>query len=251
MLLSAGEPLPSDIFVHGFLTVEGRKISKSLGNAIDPVALVEQYGRDALRYYLLRKVPATGDADYTRDEFVRTHNADLADQLGNLLNRVTKMIVQYCAGIVPAPGSLLDVDRAIINATLTVQQEVECELADFALHKAIGAVWALIAAVNKYIVETEPWRLARNAREENGATAAAQRLATTLFVPAAALFYIARLLRPFLPDTAAAIIQQLGLSPDADEAVSASWGQVVIGTRVQPGALLFPKFVVDAAPTVV
>lgn len=229
MLLSAQAPLPTTIFVHGFITSAGQKISKSLGNTIDPVVLAEQYGQDALRYYLLRKIPATDDGDFTVAEFIRTYNADLADQLGNLLNRVTKMIVQYTDGVVPAPGLLSDVDQQLINLAVETETQVSEELAKFALHKALAAIWRLIAATNKYVVEVEPWLLARQIKNDNN-SGAKQRLATTLYVLAEALRRIAHYLTPFLPATAAAMTQQLGVSQ-----------LTVIGTHVQTGAILFPK----------
>ena len=229
MLQSAQSPVPTTIFVHGFITSAGQKISKSLGNTIDPVVLAEQYGQDALRYYLLRKIPATDDGDFTVAEFIRTYNADLADQLGNLLNRVTKMIVQYTDGVVPAPGLLSDVDQQLINLAVETETQVSEELAKFALHKALAAIWRLIAATNKYVVEVEPWLLARQIKNDNN-SGAKQRLATTLYVLAEALRRIAHYLTPFLPATAAAMTQQLVVSQ-----------LTVIGTHVQTGAILFPK----------
>jgi methionyl-tRNA synthetase len=243
MLLSAGVPLPTTIFVHGFITTGGQKISKSLGNAIDPVALAQHYGKDALRYYLLRKIPATDDGDFTLGEFVRTYSADLADQLGNLLNRVTKMICQYAGGVVPAPGSLAEIDQRLIELVNEVESQVHGEIGQFALHKAIAAIWKLIAATNKYVVEVEPWVLARQIRNDSDNTAAAQRLLTTLAVLAEALRLIAHHLAPFLPETAQALARQLGVVLVTDEKWQASlhWGKTVVGAHVQPGAVLFPK----------
>ncbi len=243
MLISAGVPLPTTIFVHGFITAAGQKISKSLGNVIDPVVLVQQYGRSALRYYLLRKISATEDGDFTIDEFVRAYNADLADQLGNLLNRVLKMIQQYADGVVPAPGPLIETDQQLINLAAAVTGQVGEEMAQFNLHKAIAAIWRLIAATNKYIVEVEPWVLARRARTDNPDPAAAERLVTVLATLAEALRLIAWHLAPFLPETAAALAQQLGirLALDRQWEEAQQWGTTVVGTQVQPNTVLFPK----------
>ena len=243
MLLSAGEPLPTTIFVHGFITAAGQKISKSLGNVIDPGVLVQQYGRDALRYYLLRKISATEDGDFTIEEFVRAYNADLADQLGNLLNRVLKMIQQYADGIVPAPGPLLETDQQLIDLAAEVTGQVREEMAQFNLHKAIAAIWRLIAATNKYIVEVEPWVLARRARTDNPDPAAAERLATVLAILAESLRLIAWHLAPFLPETAAALAQQLGicLALDRQWEAAQQWGTTVVGVQVQLNTVLFPK----------
>jgi len=243
MLISAGIPLPTTIFVHGFITIAGQKISKSLGNVIDPVALVQQYGKDALRYYLLRKITATEDGDFTIEEFVRTYNADLADQLGNLVNRVLKMIQQYAGGIVPAPGPLVAIDQQLLGLAAEVASQVGEEMAQFALHKAIAAVWRLIAATNKYIVEVEPWVWARRTRGDSPDPTAAERLTTILAVLAEALRLITWHLTPFLPETANALGRQLGIYAPA----GAQWQQTlqrdetVVGAQVQPAAVLFPK----------
>lgn len=250
MLLSAGVPLPSQLWVHGFLTVEGQKISKSLGNVIDPVELAEQYGIDTLRYYLLRKVPSTGDTDFTRDELVRTYNADLADQLGNLVSRVTKMIAQYTGGTVPAPGPLDDAAHRLVDLSQGVAQEIDDAIAQFALHKALAALWELVGATNKYVVEVEPWRLARTLREQGADPTVAQQLSTTLYVLAEALRVIAHQLAPFLPGTADAIVQQLGapLAADGEWRLARAWGERIVGARVAGGQALFPKLAPDARP---
>ncbi|CAN5863825.1 methionine--tRNA ligase [soil metagenome] len=243
MLLSAGAPLPTTIFVHGFITTANQKISKSLGNVIDPVTLAQQYGKDALRYYLLRKIPATDDGDFTLDEFVRTYNADLADQLGNLLNRVTKMISQYTGGVVPAFGPLFALDQQLIDLTTEVEHQVQQELAQFALHKAMATIWRLIAAANKYVVDVEPWILARQIKLDPANHVTAQRLATTLAILAEVLRLIAHHLAPFLPETAQALAEQLGveLSVGQDWQTALRWGQHSVGAHVQPGSVLFPK----------
>lgn len=243
MLLSAGVSLPHSILVHGFITIDGGKVSKSKGNVIDPVALVEQVGTDALRYYLLRKVPTTGDSNFTLSEFVYTYNADLADQLGNLLNRVVKMIERYCGSTIPAPGSLSDLDRKLIALAGVTQSEYHQAFAAFALHRALGAVWDLIGATNKYIVQVEPWTLAKQVKETDDRHAA-ERLSTTLYTMAESLRLIAHYLTPFLPDIAAAIAQQLGvpLVTEANQWRGAlCWGKLLAGTQVQSGAVLFVK----------
>lgn len=243
MLLSAGVPLPHTILVHGFITIDGGKVSKSKGNVIDPVALVEQFGTDALRYYLLRKVPTTGDSNFTLSEFVYTYNADLADQLGNLLNRVVKMIERYCAGTIPAPGFLSDLDRELIALAGAVQTDYHQAFTVFAFHHALGAVWNLIAATNKYIVQVEPWTLAKQAKETDDRHAA-ERLATSLYNMAESLRLIAHTLASFLPDTAAAIAQQIGVPLVTEEHEwrnALGWGKLSAGTQVQSGAVLFVK----------
>jgi methionyl-tRNA synthetase len=252
MLLSAGLPLPTQLFVHGFLTVEGQKVSKSAGNVIDPTPLVQELGVDALRYYLLRKSPSTNDSDFSRAELLRTYNADLADQLGNLLSRVTKLILQSADGVVPSPEGLTPVDWALVEVANQVEQEIHAALADFAFPKAVAALWTLIAAANKYVVTVEPWRLAQSVRSSADPIARA-RLATTLFVLAEGLRVIAHLLAPFLPGTAARIAQQLGtgLAAPGQWRTARCWGTAAAGAHIQPGPPLFPKVQVAAAPSVV
>jgi methionyl-tRNA synthetase len=241
MLLSAGLPLPTQLFVHGFLTVEGQKISKSLGNVIDPVDLAQRVGVDGLRYYLLRKTPTTSDTDIGRTDLVRTYNADLADQLGNLLSRVVKMISQFADGVVPAPGPLLPVDQQLGTLAAEVAQGIDEALADFAIPKALALLWTLIGAANKYVVTVEPWRLAQRVQTDPTDAEARQRLATTLAVLAETLHAIAHLLAPFLPNTAAGIAQQLGVTLAGDGRSTQAWGAAAAGARVQPGPPLFPK----------
>ncbi len=244
MLLSAQVPLPTTIFVHGYVTVAGGKISKSLGNVIDPVELVHQYGTDAVRYYLLREIPATEDGDFTLERFVRAHNTDLADQLGNLLNRVVSMIGRYYQGVVPAPNGQEALDTQLIGIAAGLRERVDAAMERFAPHEALAAVWELIGAANKYVAESEPWTLAkrRKAGGDEGAAAEA-RLATVLYNLTETLRLVAHYCAPFIPATAAGIARQLGveLELDGEWQQVASWGRYPAGTTVQPGGVLFPK----------
>lgn len=244
MLLSAEVPLPTSIFVHGFLTINGRKISKSLGNVVDPLQLVAAYGSDAVRYYLLRKIPATQDGDFSESEFVRAYNADLADQLGNLVSRVLKMIVQYYDGKVPAPGLYAAVDQELIDLVANVQPQIELELGQFALHKALALLWSVIEAANKYVVMTEPWGIARQLKTQPDNARLQQRLVTILFTLVETLRLIAELLRPFLPNTASAILSQLGLPQIEAGNGSLDWSERLVGVQVVPDGILFPKLMI-------
>ncbi|MBN1220035.1 MAG: methionine--tRNA ligase [Anaerolineae bacterium] len=242
MLLSAGVPLPTTIFIHGYITVDGQKVSKSLGNAVDPVELAQAYGADALRYYLLREIKATEDGDFSRERFVRVYNADLADQLGNLLSRVGGMIARYYNGIVPAPGPAESIDQTLLDTAQSLPERVNTAMAQFAPHEALAAIWDLIGAANKYIVEVQPWVLAKQRQQD---PAAETRLATILYNLAETLRLAADYCQPFLPATAGSIAQQLGitLDPNRDWAEVSSWGRYPAGTVVQPGGVLFPKLV--------
>ncbi len=252
MLLSAGVPLPTTIFVHGYVTVGREKISKSLGNVVDPGALVEQYGTEAVRYYLLRELPAYEDGDFTIERFHRAYNADLADQLGNLLNRTVSMIGRYYGGVVPAPAGEADavdraeVDRALVATAEGVRGRVEAAMARFDPQAALEAIWELVGHANKYVAAVEPWTLAKRRKTDtaDGDTQAEGRLATVLYNLVESLRLVAVYLTPFLPATSQGIASQLGVSLAAPAVWSEQtlrWGGYVAGTRVQPGGVLFPK----------
>ncbi|MGH2771295.1 MAG: methionine--tRNA ligase, partial [Actinomycetota bacterium] len=238
MLLSAGVPLPSTIFVHGYLTVEGKKMSKSLGNTIDPVEWAGRFGTDPLRYFLLRHIRATDDADFSLKPFLLAYNADLADQLGNLVSRVAGMLERYFGGQVPSPsgehepGSL----RSLAEGLPPVIDEA---IERFAPWDALAALWDLVAEANRYVVRQQPWELDKR----RGASPEAEaELATTLYNLAETLRLIAHHLAPFLPGTAAAIAARLGLSLETGEWKKAlRWGLLPPGAKVRSDAALFPK----------
>ncbi|MEZ4677772.1 MAG: methionine--tRNA ligase [Caldilineaceae bacterium] len=242
MLLSAKLPLPTTILVHGFITINGGKVSKSKGNVIDPVALVTQYGTDALRYYLLRKVPTTSDANFTLDEFVLTYNADLADQLGNLVQRVIKMVERYCSGQIPACGELQPRDHELVALAGVQQATIHAAFVDYALHRAIEAVRELVVAANKYVVDVAPWTLAKAAQA--GDESAKAELETTLYLLLEVVRLIGHYLAPFLPETADAIGKQLGLATGTTDQLwqtALCWGQLTPGTALPAARPLFPK----------
>jgi methionyl-tRNA synthetase len=246
MLLSAGVPVPTQILVHSYVTLSGGKISKSLGNVIDPLELANQYGTDPVRYYLLREVRSTEDSDFTYERFIRAYNSELADQLGNLLQRVVSMVGRYFDKTVPAPGADEELDRSLLNVAGQLPEQVAAALNRFALHDAIGAVWELVGAANKYVEDTKPWELAKQ-RKASGpeAAQAAERLATTLYNLVEALRLIAHHLYPFLPGTAEKIANQLGieLERDGEWSRATAWGGYPVGRQLQPGGIIFPKIV--------
>lgn len=254
MLLSAGVPLPTTIFVHGYVTVEGEKISKSLGNVIDPVELVQEYGTDAVRYYLLREIPATDDGDFALERFIRTGNSDLADRLGNLLNRVVSMVARYYGGAVPAPAEQQEeADHDLIAAAQGLDARVDAAMERFAPHEALAAIWDLVNAANKYVEDMKPWALVKARKSSDSAEAAhaEARLATVLYNLAEALRLIAHYCVPFIPATAEALAAQLGIALDtsgADWAGVTRWGGYVPGTHVALGNVLFAKRELPAPP---
>ena len=237
-LLSAGLPLPTTILVHGYLTVEGQKISKSLGNTVDPSELVQTYGADAVRYYLLRHTSVAEDSDFGRSRLVHAYNSELADQLGNLLSRTVAMAARYCDGAIPAPAGPTAADRGLASLADGLEVRVREAMERFAPAEALAAIWEVIAAANKYVVEVAPWTLAR-ARDAGDATAG-ERLATTLYHLIETLRLVAVFCQPFIPQAAARLAAQLGLDVSAAEQ-SRRWGGCRPGARVAPGPALFPK----------
>ena len=240
MLLSAGIPLPTTIFIHGYITLNGSKISKSLGNVIDPIDLAEKYSADALRYYLLREIKATEDGDFTLERFIRTYNADLADQLGNLLSRLVGMVNRYYDGAVPSPSKVEESDHRLIKLAEELPSRVDTAMAQFAPHEALIAIWDLIGAANKYIVDVKPWELAKIRHNSPESEA---RLGTTLYNLAEVLRLVAYLCQPFLPDAAQEIYHQLGLQFDIKNSweTLSHWGQFPPYTLLRPNGILFPK----------
>lgn len=258
MLLSAGVPLPTTIFVHGYVTVDGEKLSKSLGNAIDPVALTEAHGADAVRYYLLRHIRSTDDGDFTTERFIRAYNADLADQIGNLLSRTVGMVTRYYDGVVPAaavPAAVdtpeSEADRQLISTGTGLAARVDAAMEQFLTHEALAAIWDLVDVANKYVVTVEPWTLAKarkNAADSDAAAAIDARLGTVLYNLVEALRLAALFAQPFIPHAAEGIAAQLGidLGAEADWQAATRWGGYPAGTALQPSGVLFPKIEVAA-----
>ncbi len=238
MLLSAGEPLPSTVFVHGYLTIDGEKMSKSLGNVVDPADLVDRYGAEGVRYWMLREVPPTGDADYTDDKLERRYNADLANDLGNLLNRTISMIQRYRGGKVPASidpksGEALGVNGLAEAITTAMGIEYDPQ-------HALATIWDCIVQANRYVETTSPWTLAKS--ERGGNTDATRALDTSLYTLAETLRVVAVALQPFLPETSVRIAQQLGVAlgeqPWLEEL---KWGLLQPGTTVNKPEPIFPR----------
>ncbi len=240
MLLSARVPLPTTIFVHGFITLNGGKISKSLGNVIDPTDLVQQFGIDPVRYYLLREIKATEDGDFTLARFIQAHNADLADQLGNLLSRFAGMVTRYYDGVVPEPGPATPEAAGLVELVERLPTRVDQAIHQFAPHEALAHIWELIAAANKYVAEVKPWHLAKQRVANPNAEA---QLASILYNLAEVLRLVAIYCHPFLPDTAEALANALGISLQTGQPwlVISQWGHYPAGTTIQPGPVLFPK----------
>ncbi|KOX27563.1 methionyl-tRNA synthetase [Saccharothrix sp. NRRL B-16348] len=206
ILLSAGEPLPTDILVHDYLTTDGRKISKSAGAVVDPVALADRYGSDAVRWWLLRDVPRVGDADFTEARLVARANEDLANGLGNLVNRVTVMVHRYREGRPPV-GVEPDADAApLTTACRDAPDLVHAAVADFDFRRATAAVWRIVEEANRYVDQVRPWDLAR--AERGGDAGAGKRLDAAITALLTACRVLSTQLTPFVPALATRISEQ-------------------------------------------
>ncbi len=234
-LMSAGVALPKQVFGHGFLYNRGEKMSKSVGNVVDPFVLASDYGVDQIRYFLLREVPFGQDGNYSRDGIVQRINADLANDLGNLAQRSLSMIAKNCGGTVPKPGKLTAADETILSAVDGVLPRVETEIDGFAIHRALEIVWALIADANRYFAGEEPWAHKKTNPE---------RMATILYVTAEVTRQIAILVQAVMPESAAKLLDQLGVSSDArDFAALGPGGRLTPGTALPAPSPVFPRHV--------
>lgn len=241
MLMALDIPLPKKVFAHGWLLMKDGKMSKSKGNVVDPVTLIDRYGLDALRYYLLREVPFGSDGVFTPEGFVERINFDLANDLGNLLNRTVAMIERYFDGVIPVySGSISEFDASLLqmNQETVVKYEEAMEKMEFSV--ALTSIWQLVSRSNKYIDETQPWVLAKDEERK-------QELASVMVHLAESLRRIAVLLQPFLTQTPNGIFTQLGIN----EAALKTWeslerfGMISAGTKVEKGTPLFPRLEMD------
>jgi methionyl-tRNA synthetase len=239
LLMAAGLPLPKGIVAHGWLLFEENKMSKSRGNIVRAETILEVLGNDALRYFLLREIVFGQDGSFSFDALVQRYNADLANGLGNLASRTLTMITRYFGGEVPYPSAALrtSADEAITETARKAIAEFNAQLEQYQFSKALEAAWALVAAVDKYIVENEPWTLGEKQDEDSRA-----RLATVLYTAAEALRIVTALAHPVIPEATAKIWEQLGLGDIKSLVLSdLHWGQLVLGTRLGAVKAVFPR----------
>jgi len=233
MLKAAGIPLYRHLNVHGYWTLGGQKISKSIGNLVEALALKEKYGNDAFRYFVLREMVFGLDADFSEEGFVTRLNADLANDLGNLVSRVTTLVVNLGQGVVPASGEATAAEAAIAAAWERARGEVAQAMDTFAFHRALTAAWEFIGVLNRYVDTEQPWALAK-------APGKAGRLSTVLYTLAESLRVLGIVLAPFVPDAAGKIRAALGQSGEP-KLTDAQWGRLAPGTPVQKLSGLFPR----------
>ncbi len=236
-LMSAALPLPKQVVVHGFLFNRGEKMSKSVGNVIDPGALVATYGLDAMRYFFLREIPFGQDGNYSHEAIVARTNADLANDLGNLAQRSLSMIAKNCGACMPERGDLTPADEAILRAANTLAGPVREAMSGFALHTALGHIWQVVSEANRYFAGEEPW-LKRKTDPV--------RMASVLAVTAEVLRIVAILAQPFMPAAMAKLLDLLGVPEDKRKIGSiAGEGEPPAGRSLPAPIPIFPRYVED------
>jgi methionyl-tRNA synthetase len=234
-LMSAGVAVPRRIFSHGFLFNRGEKMSKSVGNVIDPFALADAYGVDPLRYFLLREVPFGQDGNYSHEAIVTRINADLANDLGNLAQRSLTMVARNFGGVLPKPGALSANDQAILGAADAAIGKAREAMATQQLHHVLSAVWAVVADANRYFAGEAPWALAKTDPARQG---------TILYVTAEVLRQVAILALPFMPESAGKLLDLLA-APSGERLFSFLGGphRIAAGAKLPAPAPVFPRYV--------
>jgi methionyl-tRNA synthetase len=239
-LMSAGIALPKRVFAHGFLFNRGEKMSKSVGNVIDPFALIDHYGLDQVRYFFLREVPFGQDGNYSHDAIVNRINADLANDLGNLAQRSLSMIAKNCEGRLPQPGTFTAEDEAILAQADAMLPAAREAMEKQAIHQALFVVWTCVAEANRYFAAQEPWALKKTDPE---------RMGTVLYVTAEVIRQVAILAQPVVPASAGRLLDLLALDAGArDFARLGAAGRLAAGGELPKPEGVFPRYVETEAP---
>lgn len=235
-LMSAGIELPRKVFAHGFLHNRGQKMSKSVGNTIDPMTLTETFGVDQVRYFLLREVPFGQDGSYSEDAIITRINTDLANEFGNLAQRSLSMVTKTLGGVVPEPGRFTDADTELLTTADGLLERVRANFEGQAMHLALEAVWLLLGETNKYFSAQQPWVLRKSKSEVDQA-----RLRTTLYITCEVVRIAALLVQPIMPESAGKMLDLLGQTDDQRTFTA-------VGVRLAPGTVLptpsgvFPRY---------
>ena len=236
-LMGAGLPVQKRVFAHGWWTNEGQKISKSLGNVIAPHEIVAAYGLDQVRYFLLREVPFGQDGDFSRRAVIGRLNNDLANDLGNLAQRVLSMIQQYCGGKIPEVGALEEPDRALAGLARRLLDDLRPLMDAQAFHEALERIWVVVRAANAYVDHQAPWKL----RKENPA-----RLGTVLYTLAETIRAVGLVIAPFMPTAAGKILDQVAVPAEA-RSFAALASPLRPGTQLPKPQPVFPRYAEPAA----
>jgi methionyl-tRNA synthetase len=236
-LMSAGLPLPKRVFGHGFLNIEGEKMSKSLGNVLAPAALIGEFGLDQIRYFLMREVPYGNDGSFSREAMINRINSDLANDLGNLCQRVLSFIAKNAGGVVPTPSDYKDEDRWLDTAMEAEKPLIWDAFEKQAFHKALESIWSIVGEANRYVDAQAPWTLRKTDPE---------RMATVLYVLIEAIRRVGILAQPVMPDSAAKILDLVAVAPDA-RSFAALDDVLVPGTALPKPAPVFPRYVDEDA----
>jgi methionyl-tRNA synthetase len=234
-LMSAGVDVPRRIFSHGFLFNRGEKMSKSVGNVVDPFALVDAYGVDQVRYFFLREVPFGQDGNYSLEAIVNRINADLANDLGNLAQRSLTMIARQLRGVLPKPGAFSEADTAMLAMADGMIAKAREAMKTQQLHQVLNAVWAVVAEANRYFTSEAPWALAKTDPARQG---------TVLYVTAEVIRQVAILSQPFMPRSAAKLLDLLAV-PTEERLFRELGGarRIAGGTPLPPPSPVFPRYV--------
>jgi methionyl-tRNA synthetase len=238
-LMSAGIPLQKRVYAHGFLFNKGEKMSKSVGNVVDPFNLANQYGVDQMRYFFLREVPFGQDGSYNHEAIVARINADLANDLGNLAQRSLSMIAKQFEGGLPEPGAFSDNDKAILAQADGMIELARTAMATQQIHQYLNAVWAVVAEANRYFAGEAPWALAKTDPP---------RQRTVLYVTAEVVRQIAILAQPVMPESSARLLDSLGIPADArDFASLGGAARIEPGTKLPAPVGIFPRYIEPTA----